>query len=432
MQTETPSPLSTLPDTQMTRLLRWRQGETPGPWWVSIQPTNRCNLMCKHCWRIGALEERGDEIYANELTDDRLLRLIDEGAEIGVREWTIVGGGEPMVRGKVVMAMCERIRELGMNGTLHTNGMLLREPDCRRLVEIGWERISVSLDGIDAETTNYIRGAKCYERATECLGRIRDLRKEYETEFPKTGICFVVTRTNYTQLSDFVHMAAEFDCAYGAAFAGLLVQHDGSARLALSGEQQAELPQSIAAALATARELGVMTSLGDLEPETGRTVTGNIPPEARGEVPPKFPDGGIEGLGQANCFEAWTALSIQPTGQVGPCCVSGDLHADSIENMSLRDAWLGPYMTETRESLISKTKVPHYCSQCPSYIVGSLPQMRSEYGRLEAVRPWESGSRMRLAGYLLGRLRENLRTRGPGETVRRAWQWMQIHGRAVF
>jgi len=38
-------------DTPLHRLCRWQSGETPGPWTITLIPTNRCNLHCLMCWQ---------------------------------------------------------------------------------------------------------------------------------------------------------------------------------------------------------------------------------------------------------------------------------------------------------------------------------------------------------------------------------------------
>src|SRR5690606_8157550 len=122
---------------------------------ITLFPTNKCNLPCEHCWlRWGEY----DRTYASEMPDERLLELVDEAAELGVRDWTLVGGGDPMVRGKTVIAMCRRIREHGMDGMLHTNGTLFRPGQLEELVEMDWDRVAISLDGPTAELNNTIRG----------------------------------------------------------------------------------------------------------------------------------------------------------------------------------------------------------------------------------------------------------------------------------
>lgn len=59
-------------DSPVDRLLRWEQGDTPGPWYAAIYPTNRCNLRCSICW-----QRRFDSLdYSDEVPDERRLALV--------------------------------------------------------------------------------------------------------------------------------------------------------------------------------------------------------------------------------------------------------------------------------------------------------------------------------------------------------------------
>ena len=138
-------------DEQVMRLLRCERKEAPAPWYITIFPTNRCNLRCGICW-----QRRFDHLH-DDIPDERLLRLVDECAALDVRGWCIAGGGEPMTRPDVVLAMCERIRGHGMDGTLVTNGVAFKTSYFERLADCRWSDIAVSLDGPTEDINDAIR-----------------------------------------------------------------------------------------------------------------------------------------------------------------------------------------------------------------------------------------------------------------------------------
>lgn len=72
------------------RFLQWHKGETPGPWQISYYPTYRCNIRCKICWKQ-AFEEPIDR--SEEIGKERMLELVDEAADLGVKYWILGGGG---------------------------------------------------------------------------------------------------------------------------------------------------------------------------------------------------------------------------------------------------------------------------------------------------------------------------------------------------
>lgn len=126
-------------ESQLGRLLDWERGEKPGPWYVTLFPTNRCNLTCKICWLRGVDVE---SVLQNELSDERMLELVDECADLGVKHWVIIGGGEPLMRGSSLISLCQRISDRNMTGILQTNGTLLKKKYAERLVDMQWQQIN--------------------------------------------------------------------------------------------------------------------------------------------------------------------------------------------------------------------------------------------------------------------------------------------------
>ena len=130
--------------------------------------TLRCNLHCIHCGSdCRAVAETRDMPF-----DDFLKVLEDVRTVMPPNEILIVTtGGEPLVR-KDIAECGKTIRNLGFHWGMVSNGMLLDETMCNRLIEAGLETIGISLDGFE-EAHNWLRGSKnsfeTAERAIKCL-----------------------------------------------------------------------------------------------------------------------------------------------------------------------------------------------------------------------------------------------------------------------
>lgn len=391
-----------LTDSRIDRLLRWQAGERPGPWSITIYPTNKCNLPCQHCWlRWGEY----DKTYKSEMSDDRLLELVEEAADLGVREWVIVGGGDPMIRSKTVIEMCSRIRDRGMNGMLHTNGTLFRQEHLEALIAMDWERVCISLDGPDAESNNTIRGAG-FEKAIRNVHKLRDLRTERGASSPAMSFHSVVTNLNYDRLNELVELADECGCDT-VNLTLLLVESDLSRPFALTDEQKIELRDHVARAIALADELGIQNNFpiflcDEVIADSTHMQHGDTRVRADG-----FPG--------AMCFEPFSTVTIQPDGRTGPCCVFWDEKANSVKEQSLSEVWHGPYLEHVRDRFL-RNEPMHYCSLCPS----------SLYARIDATREELLGrnlsGRQRL-GRIFDRGVRSLREDGVGATVRRGMRW---------
>jgi heme b synthase len=118
---------------------------------VAWEVTRSCNLACGHC---RASAERGS--YEGELDTERCKGLLDEIAEVG-KPVVILTGGEPLLRPDI----CEIAAygdSKGLRMVLATNGTLMNEAMAENLIRAGIKRVSVSIDGPDAESHDAFRG----------------------------------------------------------------------------------------------------------------------------------------------------------------------------------------------------------------------------------------------------------------------------------
>ncbi|MFP4502981.1 MAG: radical SAM/SPASM domain-containing protein [Candidatus Hydrogenedentota bacterium] len=404
-------------DSKFARIQQWQRGETPGPWEMQVHPTNRCNLKCKICWERRAEIEIGPSIYdkRQEVSDARYLHLVDEAAELGVREWSIVGGGEPMVRADLVLAMCERICARGMNGAVHTNATRFKPEHFDRLIAAGWWQINLSLDGPNQELNDAIRGGG-FEKAVANIKLLNQMKREAGAGFPRVRMNPVITNITWDRLEELVDLAHELECEC-LGFSHLVFESDDEPGTAfrLNAEQMRQTPAMIARAAERAKELGLHSNFTSFE--TGSTA--DVGAHAIGRT--RYGDGRMS---DANCFETWLSCVVHVDGRVGPCCVSYEADSDNIKDASLRDVWLGPYMQSVRER-ITGDNLMSYCAGCPTYITPRTEEIRHELSR-QRWREWAAmplGERLRLAA---GVWRENLRQRGLRATLGRAWRWVRV------
>jgi len=403
-------------DTKVTRLLRWQAGQTPGPWEIVVFPTNRCNLRCRMCWQRWAEKEFGKVDYASEVDDERLLRLVDEGAEMGVREWTMVGGGEPMVRSDLVMEMCRRIRQKGMNGAIQTNGTLFKHEQLEELVDLEWDRILVSIDGPNAEINNAIRGPNSFERATSNLRFLADVKKKQGRKKPNVSIITVVTNLVHDKLDQMILLAHELDCV-GVGVSDLLVQGDMCAELALDERQRAELNAHLPRAMEAARQHGIHENFGATYDAADQVLSQHEPVEGGGE------------LANALCYEPWLTLAVlAEEGKAGPCCVFWEQKVDTIKDNTLEEVWLGPYMQDVRQKIKTRRNIPDYCKNCCSNIPMRTLELRDSLLQLQWMQDQNVG-RMAMARRMAGKLIVNLRNRGLRQSIKRGREWLMIRAK---
>jgi AdoMet-dependent heme synthase len=120
---------------------------------VAWELTRSCNLACVHC---RASSERGP--YPGELTTEECHRVMDEIASFS-KPVIILTGGEPLLRPDL-FDLAAYGSAKGLRMVMATNGTLLTEEIIQKLKASGIQRISISIDGPDAETHDAFRKVK--------------------------------------------------------------------------------------------------------------------------------------------------------------------------------------------------------------------------------------------------------------------------------
>jgi MoaA/NifB/PqqE/SkfB family radical SAM enzyme len=136
------------------------------PMHISLELTRRCNLSCSHCY-----VRAGHTRYGHEMDTGRLLEVIEEWADIGLRGMELTGG-EPILHERFWDVLELSQEKLTMLGVL-TNGTLLDRRALDRLKEHREKLLlAISLDGATPETHDRVRGVTgSFERTVEAIGR---------------------------------------------------------------------------------------------------------------------------------------------------------------------------------------------------------------------------------------------------------------------
>lgn len=161
--------------------------------------TLRCNIKCRQCaiWRLPKSEE---------LTADEWKKVIYD-----LRKWlglyrVQIAGGETFVRKDIT----EIIRFATQNNVLTgviTNGTMITKELARDIVDSGLGYIHVSVDGINADTHDYIRGIPGVYGKT--MAGIDYLLESHKGSGMSICIATVITKKNMHELVDLVKLVED-------------------------------------------------------------------------------------------------------------------------------------------------------------------------------------------------------------------------------
>ncbi len=113
--------------------------------------TLKCNLACSHCG------SRAGQARTQELSTEEALDLVQQMAEVGIKEVTLIGG-EAFLRPDW-LEIAAAITQAGMLCGMTTGGYGISLETAQRMKAAGIVTVSVSVDGLEA-THDRLRGKK--------------------------------------------------------------------------------------------------------------------------------------------------------------------------------------------------------------------------------------------------------------------------------
>ncbi len=160
-----------------------KQEDCNVPWAILLDPTSACNLHCTGCWAA----EYGNQLNLSVETIDSIIR---QGKELGTYMY-IYTGGEPMVRKKDLIRICEMHPDCEF--LAFTNGTLIDEAFCQEMLRVKNFVPAISLEGFE-EANDSRRGEGVYQKVNHAM----DLLKSHRLPF---GLSVCYTSNNYADIS---------------------------------------------------------------------------------------------------------------------------------------------------------------------------------------------------------------------------------------
>ncbi len=168
------------------------------PWAILMDPTTACNLHCTGCWAA----EYGNRL---NLSFEDMDSIVTQGKALGVFMY-IFTGGEPLVRKKDIIALCEKHSDCEFLS--FTNGTLIDEEFCREMLRVKNFVPALSVEGFETATDGR-RGSGTYQKVVHAM----KLLKEHRLPF---GISTCYTSANYDDVSSEAYFDQMID--WGALF----------------------------------------------------------------------------------------------------------------------------------------------------------------------------------------------------------------------
>ena len=194
------------------------------PWAILLDPTSACNLHCTGCWAA----EYGNKL---NLSYEEIDDIIRQGKELGVYMY-IYTGGEPMVRKKDLIRLCEKHNDCIF--LCFTNGTLIDEAFTDDMLRVGNFIPAISLEGFES-ATDQRRGEGVYHKATKAMELLKKKKLIY-------GISACYTSANFESITseEFFDSLIEKGAYFIWYFHYMPVGNDASPELLPTPEQRVE------------------------------------------------------------------------------------------------------------------------------------------------------------------------------------------------
>ena len=345
------------------RLYNWMNGQQAPPYKFIIVPTNRCNLKCFCCPNayarsVGRFKEE------DELTNEQWLEIVNNGLRMGVKEWYILGGGEPFMRKKLVLEIIQRIKEKDFFNICEviTNGTLWNRNDIKKIVNLKLDRLLISIDSCDNLHDYLRRTPGAFKKASATLKLFKKYKKKLKSDKPIIQMNSVLNNRNYPKIKEITQFAID-NSVDELAFHPMreyeetreLMKH-----LKLTKYQEKEMYKNMLEANELAENSGMKFNMNMIKESKDycKTRENEKPNKNENNIKKKA------NYMKTRCFEPFYSMFIDPKGNVNYCCAAGDgKDENNIIKKGLNQMWYGDFFTNIRSIIIKNDKTEN-CDSC--------------------------------------------------------------------
>ena len=300
-----------------------------GPFFVSVDVTQRCNLRCIGCrFHSPEISLRQQDTAGQDVSYELVLRLCDELKSLGGWRLIFIGQGEPLLHPRLV-EMIAAAKAAGLEVFLISNGTLLGGPMAAALVASGLDRIQVSLWASSRE--EYERNhpgtpGTMYDKVLRGLDLVAAEKTAQRKRRPYVVLHHPLGRNTHPHLERFAAVARAARC--DAISFGAWLSHRGTLNAhGVPPEEEAPLRRA----------------LEDLRLKLrGQPLQHNI-----AQVLERYESGGAVWR-STPCYIGWIDARVQTNGTVVPCggC---SLPVGNVSVSRLADIWNGPAYRDFRQ-----------------------------------------------------------------------------------
>ena len=194
------------------------------PRYLTIVISDRCNIDCPHCYQ----GKTGDNLLADSEINPVLRR--EFSALYPYLSTLRLQGGEVFA----IKGFRELVEDVASATdrpliSISTNGTLIDQAWAERIVRTPFQSVTISFDGGTQETFEKLRRGARFPKVIENITRLQELKKSIGSSFPELSAFFVLMRSNYRTIPEFLALMKNLGI-YAVAFTTMEINARNLAR----------------------------------------------------------------------------------------------------------------------------------------------------------------------------------------------------------
>lgn len=170
---------------------------------IRIKPTNVCNHNCWYCaYKVDNLQLGQDMVERDYIPMEKMMEIIEDCKDMGVKAITFSGGGEPFTY-RYFNETIKKLIEYKIPFASLTNGSKLKG-EIAELFAYNATWLRISIDGCDDESYAVARSVKVGE-----FSKIIDNMKAFaqiKNRVCSLGVSYIVDKTNFSKIYEFTQL----------------------------------------------------------------------------------------------------------------------------------------------------------------------------------------------------------------------------------
>jgi len=338
-----------------------------GPFFITMEVTERCNLRCQACpYHSPDLSPAVNNHPPRDIPYELVLRVCSEMKSSGGWRLQLIGHGEPLLHPRIIDIIAAG-KAAGLEVLLVTNGTLLDEERVHSLVALGLDKIQVSLWANSPEDyernhpgtpaamfDKVVRGVELLVKEKSVQGKMR----------PRIFLHQTITRYDYGNIERFADVAMATGCD-AISFSPLNSHRGKMSAHALSAEEVTAVCRTLEQLRARLCRTRLAHNIDDVLAcyRAGRMIWEKY-----------------------GCYIGWIDARVRINGDMAPCNLC-ELSLGNLGQDSLQEIWNGPGFRKFRRRVRTPQGLRSLNAHCDCEYCCHLPANRRLHPFFRALAP---------------------------------------------